>query len=273
MSEHKSEVIHTEIWEEEPEADNPFAAARCFCSGYDVYGEILGKASWFEYLFLLFKRERPTRKQAQLLEGLAIALANPGPRDHSVRAAMNAGVGGSGAASALMAALAVGAGGYGGAHEVALAMEGWEACGLDLESWRKRLKKLPEQTRADVWPEMEHQPGFDPHGASCPTPIRQTLAHLAQLSPDPSALSWLLAHRSSLEQVVGYPLAMTGVAAAALHDLKLEARAGEALFLMLRLPGAAVHALEQRDYGWRRYPFFRDGLSLTDDPGLPAGDA
>jgi len=39
------------------------------------------------------------------------------------------------------------------------------------------------------------------------------------------------------------------------------------LFLLLRLPGAAAHALEQKEHGWRKYPFFGDGLTLTDDPG------
>ncbi|WP_217995141.1 hypothetical protein [Methylogaea oryzae] len=89
------EVIHSRIWEETPEADNPFAAAACYCSGYDVYGDLLGKASWVEYLYLLFKRERPEPFQAALLETLAVALANPGPREASVHAAMSGGVGGS----------------------------------------------------------------------------------------------------------------------------------------------------------------------------------
>ena len=126
------EVIYSRIWEEIPEPDNPFAAATCYCSGYDVYGDLLGKASWIEYLYLLFKLEPPTPEQARLLEGLAVALANPGPRDHSVQAAMCGGVGGSTAASCLIAALAVGAGQYGGAHEVALAMSYWQDCGTDL---------------------------------------------------------------------------------------------------------------------------------------------
>ena len=114
----KQEVIHTKIWREEPEPDNPFAAKKCFCAGYDVYDDLLGKASWAEYIYLLFKLEKPTAQQAKLLETIAVAIANPGIRDHSVRAAMNAGVGGSSSASALMAALAVGAGQYGGAREV-----------------------------------------------------------------------------------------------------------------------------------------------------------
>ena len=63
MSEDKDhsqqEVIHSRIWDEEPEADNPFVAAKCFCAGYDVYDEILVRSSWAEYLFLLFKLDRP----------------------------------------------------------------------------------------------------------------------------------------------------------------------------------------------------------------------
>ena len=112
------EVIHTKIWKEEPEPDNPFAAAKCYCAGYDVYGEILQNATWIEYLYLLFKQERPSKEEAQLLEKIAIAIANPGIRSHSVRAAMCAGVGGSTAASALIAALATGAGNYHGSREI-----------------------------------------------------------------------------------------------------------------------------------------------------------
>ena len=82
------EVIHTRIWQEEAEPDNAFAALSCHCHGYDVYGDLLPHASWIDYLFLLFRGEAPTAQQAKLLEGLAIALANPGPRDAAVHAAM-----------------------------------------------------------------------------------------------------------------------------------------------------------------------------------------
>lgn len=262
----KIETIRSRLWEEMPEADNAFAAKVCYCSGYDVYGDLLGKASWIEYLFLLFSRERPTPAQAQLLEGLAVAIANPGPRDSSVHAAMSAGVGGSTHASCLMAALAVGAGQLGGAHEVARVMEIWSSCGTDLSAWCEHLRHPPEEERADIWLPMEHPPGFDPHGASCTTPVRQTLDYLAQCSPG-SALRWLQEHRVTLEAVVDCPLALTGVAAVALLDLGFNPAQGEMLFLLLRLPGAAVHALEQQEYGWRRFPFFGDSLTLNNDPG------
>ena len=114
----KLEVIHTKIWQEEATADNPFVADKCICSGFDVYGELLNQASWFEYVWLLFNLEKPEKWQVELLEKIAIAIANPGIRDHSVRAAMNAGVGGSTSASTLMAAIAVGAGQLNGAREI-----------------------------------------------------------------------------------------------------------------------------------------------------------
>src|SRR6185369_13567014 len=109
-NEKQMEQIRTRIWLEEPEPDNPFATKAAYCHGYDVYGGMLGKARWVEMLFLLFRGEAPTSTQSELLETLAVALANPGPRDSSVHAAMCGGVGGSTAASCLIAALAVGAG-------------------------------------------------------------------------------------------------------------------------------------------------------------------
>lgn len=259
------EVIHTRIWEEVAEPDNPFAAAACYCHGYDVYGDILLNGTWIDYLYLLFTGERPTAEQRSLLERLAIALANAGPRDPAVRAAMNGGIGGSQNAACLMAALGVGAGQYGGAHEVALAIDNWEKCGRDMSRWQERLGDTSVAEVADAWLPIEHPAGFDPHGASCATPIRQTLDGLAASGTE--TLAWLRQHREDMENIVNMPLAMTGVAAAAMVDLGLNSMQGEMLYLILRLPGAAVHSLEQREYGWRKYPFFGAALKLSDDPG------
>ena len=41
------------------------------------------------------------------------------------------------------------------------------------------------------------------------------------------------------------------------------------LHLLLRLPGAAVHALEQKGYGHKNFPFFR--IELENDPGPATG--
>jgi citrate synthase len=254
MSETKaSDAIRSNIWMEEPEPDNPFAARVARCRGYDVYGEMLGQARWVEMLHLLFHEELPTPAQADLLETLAVALANPGPRDASVHAAMCGGVCGSTAASSLMAALAVGAGQLAGGREVFLALEGWQACGCDLEAWRRRLKE-PETTPGSIWPKPEHPPGFDPHGASTATPVKQTLDRLAAYGAGPH-LRWLQQNLAELEMAAGRPLALSGVAAAAFADLDCTPEQGEMLLLLLRLPGAAAHALEQRPLGYKQFPF------------------
>ena len=257
---------HTRIWYEEPESDNPFAARAAYCHGYDVYGAILPKASWAEYIFTLFKGERPEAGQAHLLEKLAIAIANPGPRELSVRAAMNGGAAGSPHAASLMSALAVGSGQYGGGHEVYLCMRLWQTCGMDLARWNSLLRQPPQSEQADIWPAMEHAPGFDPNGESTPMPVRQTLEYLAGVKGD-GALAWLRDNHQALTETLGYPLAMSGVAAAAFVDLGMDEHQAAMLYLLLRLPGAAAHALEQRALGWKTFPFYGDAIELENDPG------
>jgi len=248
------EYINTRIWQEEHEPGNEFATRVARCHGYDVYGEMLGRASWADMIYLLFRGEAPTPAQAGALDALAVALANAGPRDPAVHAAMCGGVGGSTAASCLMAALAVGAGQLGGGREVVLAMRRWQACGLDLEAWRCDLRSKPAPI-ALVWPTLEHPPGFDPHALQTSALAMQTLDCLAACGLQ-ARLTWLQAHREALEEAAGCPLAMTGVAAAALADLGFSPDEGEMMYLMLRLPGAAVQALEQRARGHRQFPFF-----------------
>ena len=197
-------VYHSDFWFEEPEESNPFAAKASYCHGYDVYGQVIAKAGWFEYLLLMFMGERPRPDEAVLLEKLALVLANQGPKEASIRAAMNGGVAATNHSSALMSALAVGSGLYGGSQELEICIRLWEECGQDVDRWKSRLQAPEEDERADIWPAIEHPPGFDPNG----------------------------------DQI-----------------------------LMLRLPGAAVHALEQRKMGWKKFPFYSSAIELEDDPG------
>ncbi len=253
--------IQTEIWFEEAEPDNPYATHAAYCRGYDVFGEMVGGARWVEMLFLLFQRELPPPPALELLEALAVGLANPGPRDPAVHAAMSGGVAGSPAAASLMAALAVGAGRHAGARDVFDAMTLWAACGTDLSAWERNLNQADEGI--DIWPEREHAPGFDPNGTSAPLAIRLFLSTLASLGDFPR-LRWLADHREALESVAGMPLSIAGIAAAALSDAGFAPPAGEMLYLLLRLPGAAAHALEQEPLGYRRFPF--PPIVLEDDP-------
>lgn len=259
----RREAIRTRIWREEAEADNPFATRAAYCRGYDVYRELVGRARWVEMLFLLFRDNLPSVAALDMLEALAVALANPGPRDPSVHAAMSGGVGGSPAAASLMAALAVGAGRYGGAREVHDAMTLWAECGTDLDRWSRRLPSGCDEAGEDIWPSPEHPPGFDPNGATTPTIVVQLLHTLAGIAGSP-VLAWLETNRPALEAIAKCPLAIAGVAAAAMADLELAPKEGEMLYLLLRLPGAAAHALEQETSGFRNFPFF--AVELENDP-------
>ncbi|MEO6094372.1 MAG: citryl-CoA lyase, partial [Fibrobacteria bacterium] len=174
----------------------------------------------------------------------------------------------------LIAALAVGAGSLGGSREIFLAMEAWSECGTDLEAWNRRLTR-PVPEPISIWPDADHPPGFDPHGLGTSTPAKQLLEHLARAltvketgtatSANPVAkTAWLKANLQSLESLTGRPLALSGAAAAGFTDLGFSPPEGEMLYLMLRLPGAAAHALEQSAYGHKRFPFYR--MELQDGP-------
>ncbi|HVL74834.1 MAG TPA: citryl-CoA lyase [Noviherbaspirillum sp.] len=256
--------IRTKIWCEDHETDNRFAVRAAYCRGFDVYGDMLGRARWVDMLYLLFHAEPASVAQADLLEDLAFALANPGPRDASVHAAMCGGVGGSGTAAILMAALAVGAGQHGGGRDVYLAMQGWHACGADPDKWREWLAALPASP-GSVWPDPSHAPGFDSHAPRTSVPVRQLLSRLATHGCG-WRLSFLAQSLARFEEMTCRGLSMAGVAAAAYSDLGFSPEQGEALHLLLRLPGAAAHALEQRGLGYKTFPFGK--MELQDAEGV-----
>ncbi len=62
---------------------------------------------------------------------------------------------------------------------------------------------------------------------------------------------------------------MPAIVATVLVDLGFSPQQGEYFYLILRLPGAAVHALEQQEKGWRQYPFFSDALQLHEEENIP----
>lgn len=257
-----TQPIRTRIWHEVPEPDNPFATRKALCRGYDVFGQMLGHVRWTEMLYLLFRDELPPPQAIDLLETLAVALANPGPRDPSIHAAMCGGACGSPAAASLIAALSAGAGRHGGAREVFDAMIAWQTCGHDLAAWSNYPATESGQA-LDIWPAREHLPGFDPHGVTTPTTVAQLLSALTGIG-NPPCLGWLEKNRIELEKLADLPLNQAGVAAAAFIDLGFNPKEGEMLYLLLRLPGAAAHALEQEANGFRNFPFY--SVDLSDDP-------
>lgn len=264
MSDVATPVLHTRIWQEEAEGD-AFTTGVARCHGYDVYGEMLGRASWPQMLLLMIKGEIPSAAQAALMQDLLIAMANPGPRHPAVHAAMAGGVGGSPAAACLTAALAVGAGRAGGAREVFEAITAWQACAVGFADLPQQLAARVQQASnaVDIWPAHDCWPGFGPHGDVTPKPIRQTLTSLISHAPS-GALAHLYEHLQSLSAQAGHGHNFCGVMAAACVDLGLSPAQGEMLHLLITLPGAAVHALEQADTGYKRFPY--GDVDLLDDP-------
>ncbi|MCZ4306146.1 hypothetical protein O4G98_15535 [Zoogloeaceae bacterium G21618-S1] len=242
-----SELIHTRIWDETPDPRSPFLGQNVRLYGYDYYGDLLARARWVDMLWLLFTGEAPSTEQATLLERLAVALANPGPRDPSVHAAMCGGVGGSPPAASLVAALAVASGDHGGAGELHRAMSAWENTGEDLDRVTDALTEHADDT--GMWP------GFSPLSRHTAQSVLECLASLGRTSLA-RRLTWLHQRESSLSDAAGCGLSLTGVAAAALADLGMSPEQGEALFLLLRLPGTLAHAMEQSGKSHKQFPFF-----------------
>jgi citrate synthase len=134
-----------------------------------------------------------------------------------------------------------------------------------MQAWRNRWAEQakPGAEAIGIWPQAEHPAGFDPHGVGASTPVKQVLARMAKLDPD-SRVAWLQTHLSEMETSAGHPLSLPGTAAAAFADLGFLPEEGEMLYLLLRLPGAAAHALEQGGFGHKRFPFYR--MELQDGP-------
>lgn len=243
--------IKTRLWDERPDPRSPFAGQSVRLAGFDYYGDLLGQAGWTDTVWLLFTGEAPTREQRTLFEHLAVALANPGPRDPSVHAAMSSGIGGSPAAASLMAALAVAAGDHGGSGELVRAMHAWQAASDDPAGLSAALAAQADD--AGIWP------GFAAHLHHTPPTVHQCLNALCR-APLSVRLNRLQAAEPALSAQCHRGLSLIGVAAAAFVDLGLSPTQAEALHLLLRLPGALAHALEQSTQSYRDFPFF----SLTE---------
>lgn len=261
--------FQSDIWLDEAQPENEFIAEQSYCRGYQVFGELTNKANIIEYWLLLFTGEKPNRLAVSMLKKIAIALANLGPRSEAIRAAMNAGVGGSSAASYLIAALAVGAGQHGGAREVFTLVNGFAQHGCDLQSWLHHIMHPnQDRTREDVWDEYQHIPGFNQHACRCSEGYLTLLEDLCEVASPNGPVYWLKQTREQLETYAGHPLNLSFIVASVMHELALNAEKAELLYLIMILPGAAVHALEAKHQGWKRFPFFGQAIALENDPGV-----
>lgn len=254
----------TSFWHEVPESKDPFVAQKMYCCGYDVAQEILQKASYVEYLFLLIAKQRPDFRQQHILEKLAIALANAGPKNEAVRAAMNGGAVECSAVTSLIAALGVNSGLLGGSREVFLLMEAFNKYELDLDSWKDYMNNPNKDHIEDVWTSVEHRLGMRPMTQATSTYVVDCLKMLGLVRTpgvDRHTLRWLYDNYQELETSDQH-LSMSFVAAAAFRDLGLNTKQSEMLYLLLCLPGAAAHALDSNELGFSSIPFYGNAVKL-----------
>ncbi|BDX06783.1 hypothetical protein [Planctobacterium marinum] len=258
----------TSIWQDIPEDDNAFVAKQSVCHGYDVFGDVLGNATFSEYLMMLFTGNKPSQEQVYLFDCMAVALGNAGPRDLAIRAAMNSGVGGAPAAANLMSFLSVAAGNYEGGHELHYLVSCFKQFHFQEEKWLEAFKN-PNQSRLreDIWEKFEHPPGFLPH-ASKTSAITLKFMDLRGKSGSYPAVNWLHKYYPDFEEATGMAVSTNFVAAACFYELGFSPEQAELCSLIIRLPGAAVHSLEAKNQGWKQFPFFGKQTELTSDPGV-----
>jgi citrate synthase len=244
----------TRIWQEQPSEENPYVAASCRCFGYDLI-ELMERRSFVDVLFLLFRGELPNREQAELLEGLMIALINPGPRHPATRAAMLAGVGKTNPVHILPISLSI----LGGSHMGAGTIE------EGIRFFRNQIKKEPKVVAGEIMAEFippkegdRHPvPGFGSRfGGVDPIPF-QIAERLRELSGAGKALAWGAVFAKELRpHGVGWLL--PGVAAAVFSDLGIHPRMGGGLFQLLSSPGLLAHGMEFANKPITAIPFPSD---------------
>lgn len=238
----------TRIWSEEPSSDNPYIATSALCHGYDLF-ELMGKRSFVDVFYLLFRSELPTTAEAVLLQALMIALINPGPRHPATRAAMNVGVGKTNPLHILPIASAV----LGGEH----------LGGGEIESAMRFLRKYQKTEPANLQPQegdtgpLVAMPGFGQRHGGVDLLASGIAARLLELAAAGRALQW----GNKLAKVLapnGSGWLMTGIAAAVFADLGFQPKAGGALFQLLGAPGLVAHGLEVANKPITAMPYVSD---------------
>lgn len=246
--------ITTKIWEEIPDAENPYIALDARCHGYALM-ELVEKRSFVEVLYLLFRGELPHKAEAELLEKLMIFLINPGPRHPATRAAMNAGVSKTDPVHLLPIGLTILGGTHLGAGEIERSMR----------FLRQHAKKPAEQavellleksTRPDEG-DWHIAPGFGSRYGGIDIMQSKAAGSLADLNEHWKILRWGCEFSSLLSPYHMGWLA-TGLAAAALADLGFQPRFGAGLFQLLNAPGLLAHGVEQSNKPMTAMPFVKD---------------
>lgn len=242
-----SKRASTRIWSEEPSSDNPYIAQAVLCHGYDLF-ELMEKRSFVDVFYLLFRGELPSPAQAQLLQGLMIALINPGPRHPATRAAMNVGIGKTNPLHILPIASAVLGGEYLGGGEIENAMR----------FFRKYQQTNPaELSELLLGDEQLLTPGFGKRHGGVDLIAAGIANRLVTMDAAGDALKWGNQF-ARLQEPKGIGWLTTGIAAAVFADLGFQPKYGGALFQLLGAPGLVAHGMEVANKPITAMPYVSD---------------
>jgi len=258
----KRESIRTSITYEHCSSENPFVAKKTLWHGYDAEKLAVGYG-WTEMLFLLSQGELPSDTQNQQLNTLMTFLANPGPRDAAVRAAMNCGVGKTPLPTILTTGLTVRGGMADGAMHVEAAMRllrgGFsEAENSPPEQLIDDYRTFQAEHRDDEivpWPEVP--PGFGLHYGGRDLRAEKLLAITEEQHDKYLRWARFIEMQLAMEHEPQY-LTLPGVTAAILCDLGFSAEHGAGVYMIAGSAGILAHGVEQLPRNWNEYPFWAD---------------
>ncbi len=264
----KQESIRTNICHETPSATNPFVAEKTLWHGYET-GKLCEAYGWTEMLFLMSQGELPAPEQNRLLNRMMTFLANPGPRDAGVRAAMNCGVGKTPLSTILTTGLTVRGGMAEGAMHVDAAMrllkgqlpaDEQRSAGQsdDAKQLIDAYRTFQQEHKDDeVVPWPEHPPGFglyygekDSRAVKLAGLVEGQCGNAMQLALEIEAVL-------SGEEKPVY-LTLPGVVAAILCDLGFTPEHGAGVYMIAGSAGILAHGIEQLPRNWNEYPFWAD---------------
>jgi len=244
----------TQLWQEQPAAENPFIAAGHLCSGYDVL-TLAEHVSFVDMFYLLFRRELPTAEQRRLLERLMVGLINPGPRHPAVRAGIAAGVGKTCIEHILPIGALVVAGSKNGAVLIPAAMK------FIRRASKEPARDVAARLLADavaVEDFSERMPGFGQRFGG----VEAYLDSLATMLDEHHGINnpclrWGVEFARELQpQRAGW--LVSGLVAAVLGDLGFLPKQAVGVYQLLTAPGIVAHGLEFSGKPLTAWPFVKD---------------
>ena len=264
----KRESIRTSVCREISSESNPFIAEKTLWHGYDTE-TLCANYGWTEMLFLMSQGELPTVDQNRLLNRLMASLANPGPRDAAVRAAMNCGAGKTPLPTILTTGLTVRGGMAEGAMHVEASMRllkgqlpvdeqrSVEQSDYALQLIRGYRQFQQEHVDDEIvcWPELP--PGFGLYYGERDLRAKKLLAATHEYSGNFLHLALALEDILADQEKPVY-LTLPGVVAAVLCDLEFSPEHGAGIFMIAGSAGILSHGVEQLPRNWNEYPFWAD---------------